>query len=260
MTEAPALSVRGISRSFTADGRKVQAVDNVSFEIARGETLGLAGPSGSGKSTIARLIVRLIEPQSGDILLMGENFRALDGVALRQTRRLLQMVFQDTTAAFSPRATVGASLDDPLRIHRLRPAAERPARIEELLLLVGLDPSLAGRRAHELSGGQRQRLAIARALACEPAVLVLDEALSGVDASRRVELVDLLVRLQRGQGISYLFIAHDLGLIRALSHRMAIMDGGRIVESGPATDVIDNPQSATGRALVEAAPKLELES
>lgn len=257
MNETPALNAKGLRRSFQRDGREIVAVDNVSLAIGRGETLALAGPSGSGKSTVARLLTRIIEPQAGSIELLSQGFSALSGAALRHRRRFLQMVFQDTTAAFNPRATVGGVLDDPLRIHNLRPAFERPARIAELLEAVRLDPALASRHVHELSGGQRQRVAIARALACEPAVIILDEALSAIDASRRAELVDLLLALQASAGIAYLFISHDVALIRAVAHRVAIMDHGRIIEEGLAQAVIDNPKSPIGRALVAAVPRLE---
>lgn len=257
MDVSHALSVRNLRRSFTNGNRHVVAVDDVSFEISAGETLALAGPSGSGKSTIARLVTRIIEPQSGSVDLRGESFLDLSGSALRERRRLLQMVFQDTTAAFSPHDTVQDALNDPLHIHNLRLPAERAARIAELLTQVGLDPGLVSRRVHDLSGGQRQRIAIARALACEPAVLVLDEALSAVDASRRLELVEMLVQLQGETGMAYLFIAHDLGMIRAIAHRVAIMDHGRIVETGRSESVIGNPQSEICRAMVAAAPRLE---
>jgi peptide/nickel transport system ATP-binding protein len=259
MSDTPVLTVQSLRKSFQREGQRIVAVDDVSLTLAAGETLALAGPSGSGKSTVARLITRLIEPDSGTVTLRGEDITHLRGSALRRHRRLLQMVFQDTTASFSPRATVGGTLDDPLRIHGPMPSLLRPGRIAELLRLVGLDPSLVSRHVHELSGGQRQRVAIARALACEPAVIVLDEALSAVDASRRADLIDLLLTLQKNNGLAYLFISHDMALIRTMAHRVAIMDRGRIVETGPAIAVINNPKSETGRALLAAVPRLMTE-
>ncbi|EFG8199894.1 ATP-binding cassette domain-containing protein, partial [Escherichia coli] len=191
------------------------------------------------------------------IMLQEEDFLKLSGTPLRRRRRLLQMVFQDSSAAFNPRTTIKRALETPLRIHNLRPPNGRHDRVMELLQQVGLDPSLSTRSIHEISGGQRQRVAIARALACEPDVIVLDEALSGVDASRRIELVRLLQSLQRSTGVAYLFISHDLPLVRAVSHRVAIIDCGEIVECGRASDIIENPQSPTARALIAAAPRLE---
>lgn len=254
---APVLAAKGLNHAFRRDGAQLVAVNDVSFVVAQGETLALAGPSGSGKSTVARLVTRVIEPQAGTVNLLGDDFTALRGAELRRKRRLLQMVFQDTTAAFNPRATVGGVLADPLRIHHLLPQSEWPRRVAELLAAVKLDPALAARSTAELSGGQRQRVAIARALACEPAVIVLDEALSAVDASRRSELVDLLLAAQAESGVAYLFISHDMALIRAIAHRVAIMERGRIVEEGRAQAVIDDPHSAIGRALVSAVPRLE---
>lgn len=256
MTYPEVLVAERLQKTFTREGQAVRAVDDVSLAIRAGETLALAGPSGSGKSTFARLVTRLIEPEQGTVMLKGVDLTALRGEPLRRHRRLLQMVFQDTNASFSPRATVKSALSDPLWIHALKPPAERPAYIAELLLSVGLDPAVADRYVHELSGGQRQRVAIARAIACEPAVIVLDEALSAVDASRRSDLIDLLLALQERNGLAYLFISHDMAMIRAMAHRVAIMDHGKIVEEGDAREVIDKPQSPTGRALVGAVPRL----
>jgi peptide/nickel transport system ATP-binding protein len=166
------------------------------------------------------------------------------------------MVFQDPLAAFNPRATVGGALADPLRIHGIANQSERPAAVAHLLERVGLDPALASRAIHEISGGQRQRVAIARAIATKPDLIVLDEAVSALDVSVRGKILNLLVDLQREQGIAYIFVSHDLAVVRAISHHIAIMDAGRIAEHGPARDVVANPQSATGRALVAAVPRL----
>ncbi|TIO50062.1 MAG: ABC transporter ATP-binding protein [Mesorhizobium sp.] len=250
------LAVSNLSKRYRRDGKPFAAVDDVSFEIGLAETLALAGPSGSGKSTIARLVLRLIEPDAGRIEFEGADFLSLSGGALRARRARLQMVFQDPLAAFNPRATVARVLDDPLRIHGIASRAERPRRIAALLERVGLDAGLAGRAIHEISGGQRQRVAIARAIATRPSLIVLDEAVSALDVSVRGQILELLLDLQRQERIAYLFISHDLGVIRAVAHRVVILDAGRIVESGDARTVIASPQSAIGKALVAATPKL----
>ncbi|TIW15636.1 MAG: ABC transporter ATP-binding protein [Mesorhizobium sp.] len=250
------LAVSNLAKRYHRGGKPRPAVDDVSFEIGPAETLALAGPSGSGKSTIARLMLRLIEPDAGRIEFEGTDFLALSGAALRARRARLQMVFQDPLAAFNPRATVARVLDDPLRIHGIASRAERPRRIASLLERVGLDAALAGRAIHEISGGQRQRVAIARAIATRPSLIVLDEAVSALDVSVRGQILELLLDLQRQERIAYLFISHDLGVIRAVAHRVVILDAGRVAESGDARAVIGNPQSAIGKALVAATPKL----
>ena len=224
--------------------------------VAPGETLGLVGPSGSGKSTLARVLLRLVEPDAGRVDFGGSDLLALRGERLRVVRRRIQMVFQDPLAAFNPRATVGGALADPLRIHGMAGRSERPEAVARLLERVGLDPALASRAIHEISGGQRQRVAIARAIATRPDLIVLDEAVSALDVSVRGKILDLLVDLQREQGIAYVFVSHDLAVVRAISHQIAVMDAGRIVEHGPARDVVANPQSPTARALVAAVPRL----
>lgn len=250
------LAVSSLTKRYRRGDKPFAAVDDVSFEIRPAETLALAGPSGSGKSTIARLVLRLIEPDAGRIAFEGGDFLALSGAALRARRARLQMVFQDPLAAFNPRATVARVLDDPLRIHNIATRAERPRRIAALLERVGLDAGLAARAIHEISGGQRQRVAIARAVATRPSLIVLDEAVSALDVSVRSQILELLLDLQRQERIAYLFISHDLGVIRAVAHRVVILDAGRIAESGDARAVIANPQSPVGKALVEAAPRL----
>ena len=253
---APVLAISNLAKRYRRGGKPFAAVDDVSFEIGQAETLALAGPSGSGKSTLARLVLRLTEPDNGRIEFDGSDFLALSGAALHARRARLQMVFQDPLAAFNPRATVARVLDDPLRIHAIAARAERPRRIAALLERVGLDDRLAPRAIHEISGGQRQRVAIARAIATKPSLIVLDEAVSALDVSVRGQILELLLDLQRQERISYLFISHDLGVIRAVAHRVAILDAGRIVESGDARAVIGNPQSAIGKALVAATPRL----
>ena len=252
----PLLSVSGLARRFHRGGNIVPAVDGISFHIDRGEILALAGPSGSGKSTVAKLILRLIEPDAGGIRFEGEDLLALRGAELRARRARLQMVFQDPLSAFNPRATVERVLDDPLRIHRIAPRSARPRQIDALLERVGLSSSLRGRAVHEISGGQRQRVAIARAIATRPALIVLDEAVSALDVSVRAQVLDLLLDLQRDENLAYLFISHDLGVVRAIADRVAILDAGRIVETGSAREVIASPASVTGKALVAATPKL----
>ncbi|MBX3596557.1 MAG: ABC transporter ATP-binding protein [Rhizobiaceae bacterium] len=250
------LSVKGLCKSFA----NVRAVDDVSFDLPAGETLALAGPSGSGKSTIARLVVRLLEPDAGQIAFMGKDISRLSGEPLRVLRRQFQMVFQDTNSSFNPRATVGSALLDPLNAFAIGNARARPEEARHLLERVGLDADLFDRPIHELSGGQRQRVGIARAIASRPALIVLDEALSAIDASIRIDLLKLLIDLQREHTISYLFIAHDLGMINAIAHRIAILDGGRIVEQGPTHQIIQNPKSETGRQLLGAAARLPARS
>jgi peptide/nickel transport system ATP-binding protein len=250
------LVVENLTKRFRRGERTVTAADALSFHIDAGETLALCGPSGSGKSTVARLLLRLIEPDAGGINFAGENWLGLRGVALRTRRARMQMVFQDPLAALNPRATVARVLDDPLRIHGIVPHSERARKIAELLDRVGLSPELAGRAVHEVSGGQRQRIAIARAIATRPSLIVLDEAVSALDVSVRGQILELLADLQRTERIAYLFISHDLGLVRAFAHRIAILDGGRLVETGDARAVIDAPQSAIARALVAATPRL----
>ncbi|ESY02696.1 ATP-binding cassette domain-containing protein [Mesorhizobium sp. LNJC405B00] len=254
------LTVSGLTKRYRRGGKAIAAVDGVSFAIEPGETLALAGPSGSGKSTIARLVLRLIEPDAGTVQFEGDDFLLLKGAALRTKRARLQMVFQDPLAAFNPRATVARVLDDPLRIHAIASRAERPARIAALLDRVGLAADLAPRAIHEISGGQRQRVAIARAIATKPSLIVLDEAVSALDVSVRGQILELLLDLQARERIAYLFISHDLGVVRAIAHRVVLLDAGRIAESGDARNVIDAPQSAIGKALVAAAPRLDRSS
>ena len=229
------LTVKHLSKTYMGHGRHVTALDDVSLTLAKGQTLGLAGASGSGKSTLARVILRLLSTDAGKVHFSGEDWLALSGSRLRQRRRGMQMVFQDVLGAFNPRATVSSVLDDPLRIHDIVERAERPREIAGLLERVGLPASYVGRSIRELSGGQRQRVAIARAIATRPSLIVLDEAVSALDASVRRRILELLVELQQERGIAYLFVSHDLAVLRAVSHRIAIMHEGRIVEAGRPT-------------------------
>ncbi|WP_017969226.1 ABC transporter ATP-binding protein [Rhizobium leguminosarum] len=250
------LSVENLSKGFSSSGRQVAALDHVSLTIAAGETLGLVGASGSGKSTLSRILLRLLSADAGSIRFEGEDWLALNGASLRRRRARMQMVFQDPLAAFNPLASVGAVLDDPLRIHDIAAKGRRPGEIATLLERVGLTADHAARPVRSLSGGQRQRVAIARAIATRPSLLVLDEAVSALDVTVRGRILELLVDLQREQGIACLFISHDLAVVRAISHRIAVMDGGRIVETGPAAAVVVAPQSEAARALIAAVPRL----
>ncbi len=250
----PVLVVDEVSHGY-ADAA-APAVDAVSLQVAPGETLGLVGPSGSGKSTLARLIMALERPARGRILIEGTDLAMLRPAALRALRRRWSMVFQDPGAAFNPRTTVGEAVAVPLRVHAPGPARAQRAAVETLLGRVQLDPELAGRPIHTLSGGQQQRVALARALATRPVLIVLDEAVSALDTVVRGGILNLLVDLQRSEGLAMLFISHDLAVVRTVSHRIAVMDGGRLVETGPAEAVIAAPRSSTAQALVAAVPRL----
>lgn len=248
------LKVEGLSKRFAGRRRTVAALDDVTFTVGKGETLGIVGPSGSGKSTLARVLLRLVEPDAGRILINGEDWRSLSPKLLRRRRGSIQMVFQDPVSAFNPRTTIGKAIMDPLRIHSIGSRDTRKAAIADLLQRVGLSEEMASRRIHEVSGGQRQRVALARALASRPRLVVLDEALSALDVSLRGQMLELLVRLQQEEGISFLFIGHDPAVVRMISHRVAVMNEGRIVETGEADAVLSAPQSETGKALIAAIP------
>jgi peptide/nickel transport system ATP-binding protein len=250
------LEVTNLSKTFASGGRRVAALADVSLSLAAGRTLGLVGPSGSGKSTLARVILRLVEPDGGSIVFAGADLRMLSGAALRSVRRRIQMVFQDPLGSFNPRASVADSIGDPLRIHGIADGSTRPAAVAALLDRVGLPAALAARSIRDVSGGQRQRIAIARAIATRPDLIVLDEAVSALDVTVRGQVLQLLVDLQRETAVAYIFVSHDLAVVRAISHEVAIMDHGRIVETGPAGRVVSAPKSETGKALVAAVPRL----
>jgi oligopeptide/dipeptide ABC transporter ATP-binding protein len=235
----------------------VHAVDHVDLAVGRAETLGLVGESGSGKSTLARLLLRLIRPTGGQVLLGREDITKTKGAGLRTLRRRMQLVFQDPYSSFDPLATVGSSIGEALSVHTDLAGSARDHRTGELLEQVRRPAAFARRRPRELSGGQLQRAAIARALATEPELLALDEPLSSLDVATQVQMVDLLGDLQDRLGISYLFISHDLNLVRTLSHRVAVMYLGRIVEEGPVQDLYDSAHHPYTQALLSASPSLD---
>lgn len=249
------LEVRGLSKTYSG-ARKIAALDDVSFDLHAGRTLGIVGPSGSGKSTLALVLARLIAPDAGHVRFDGMDWLGLRGAALRRARQKLQMVFQDPAAALHPQASVSRAITDPLRIHGLLPAADWPARVAELLALVGLPGDLAGRAVTEISGGQRQRVAIARALAVNPRLIILDEAVAALDVSVRARVLDLLVDLQQRLGLAYLFISHDLAVVKAMAHDLAVIEAGRIIETGPTIARIADPSSRLLRDLIAATPRL----
>lgn len=230
------------------------ALDGVSLTLAAGETLGIVGESGSGKSTLAKILAHAHPPDGGTVHLFGDDVTRPSRAALRTVRRSVQMVFQDPYASLNPRLTVGEIIAEPLIAFGIGDRAARRRRVAELLDQVGLDASAAGRRPRSLSGGQRQRVGIARALAPEPAVLICDEPVSALDVSVQAQIVSLLTDLQRDLGLALVFIAHDLAVVRQVSHRIAVMHDGRIVETGSADDVCERPANPYTRALLAAAP------
>ena len=249
------LEVTDLSVHFpVGGGRLVRAVDGVDFTLGRGETLGLVGESGCGKSTTARALLRLIPATAGKVLFDGQDLLALTESQLRDLRKRAQMVFQDPFASLSPRRTVGQILSEPFEIHGVGTKAERVARVGELLSSVGMSPGVASRYPHEFSGGQRQRIGIARALALNPELIVLDEPVSALDISVRAQVVNLLADLQKERGIAYLFVGHDLALMRHVAHRIAVMYLGRIVEIGAAADVYASPSHPYTRSLLASSP------
>jgi ABC-type oligopeptide transport system ATPase subunit len=232
----------------------VRAVEGVSFEIARGETLALVGESGCGKSTTGRLVLRLMDPTAGSVRFKGEEIAGLDKNALRRLRRHMQIIFQDPYASLNPRMTVGEILAEPMAVHGLHSEAERESRVRELLDVVGLLPEQARRYPHQFSGGQRQRIGIARALAVNPDLIVCDEPVSALDVSIQAQIVNLLDDLQDEFGLAYLFVAHDIGVVRHISDRIAVMNEGRIVEQGTADQVCETPKDDYTKKLLAAVP------
>ena len=232
----------------------VKAVDGISFDIFRGETLGLVGESGCGKSTAGRTILQLYRPTSGDVLFEGASLVKMNGEELRRQRRKMQIIFQDPSASLNPRMTVGNILSEPFEIHSTLPEKERPERVRELLKMVGLNPGFINRYPHEFSGGQRQRIGIARALALTPSFILCDEPISALDVSIQSQVVNLLEDLQDSLGLTYLFIAHDLSMVRHISDRIAVMYLGKIVELTSRNELYLKPQHPYTQALLSAVP------
>jgi oligopeptide/dipeptide ABC transporter ATP-binding protein len=244
---------RGLTRKKVAE---VKAVDNVSFKVRRGETVGLVGESGCGKTTTGRCILRLVQPTSGEVYFEGRNILELSSEKMRLLRRKISIMFQDPYGSLDPRQSAGSIVGEPLLIHSMvKSRKEYDRRVEELFRIVGLDPRMAERVPHEFSGGQRQRIGIARALACEPSLIVCDEPISALDVSIQAQIINLLKQLQKGlSGLSYLFIAHDLSVVRYISDRVAVMYLGRIVEITDSDELYQNALHPYTKALLSAVP------
>ncbi|MBJ7291992.1 MAG: dipeptide ABC transporter ATP-binding protein [Ilumatobacteraceae bacterium] len=232
----------------------VQAVDGVSFTLPAGKTLGIVGESGCGKSTLARLVTRLIEPSSGSVFLDGVDITTLSGKALREMRRKLQMIFQDPYSSLNPRHSIGQIIGDPMRIQGVVTKANEKAEVQELMQQVGLNPEHYNRYPHEFSGGQRQRIGIARALSLRPSVIVADEPVSALDVSIQAQILNLLENLQKDLGLSFVFIAHDLSVVRHIADQVAVMYLGKIVEVGDSATVYNSPAHPYTKALLSAVP------
>ncbi|MGW3034546.1 ABC transporter ATP-binding protein [Streptomyces sp. NPDC001178] len=259
----PILQVRGLFKHypltqgilFKKQAGAVKAVDGVDFELARGETLGIVGESGCGKSTVAKMLVNLEKPTAGEIRYKGEDIAKLSGKALRAVRRNIQMVFQDPYTSLNPRMTVGDIIGEPYEIHpEVAPKGDRRAKVQELLDVVGLNPEYINRYPHQFSGGQRQRIGIARGLALRPEVIVADEPVSALDVSVQAQVINLMDRLQSEFELSYVFIAHDLSIVRHISDRVGVMYLGRIVETGKDAEIYDHPTHPYTQALLSAVP------
>ncbi|MDB5818878.1 MAG: Peptide transporter substrate-binding protein [Rhizobacter sp.] len=254
------LTVDHLSKTFVSGGglfgkaRSARVVSDVSFSLDRGDVFALVGESGSGKTTIGRMLLRLIEPDAGEIRFDGIDVRALDAAALRRMRRRVQIIFQDPFGSLDPRVRIGAAIAEPILLHRLRPPGQVAYRVAELLSLVGLDASHATRYPHEFSGGQRQRVAIARALAVEPELIVCDEPVSALDLSIQAQVVNLLGELRARLGVSYVFISHDMAVVRHLATHVGVLYAGRLVESGPSETVFADPRHPYTRMLLAATP------
>jgi oligopeptide/dipeptide ABC transporter ATP-binding protein len=254
------LEVAGLTKTYRAaggwwrKGRQARVVRDVSFTVERGGTFALVGESGSGKTTIGRMLLRLIEPDSGSIRFAGAELTTLRPTELRALRRRMQIIFQDPYGSLDPRVCVGDALAEPIRLHGLRPPEQLATRVAELMSLVGLDPSQASRLPHEFSGGQRQRIAIARALAVEPDMIVCDEPVSALDLSVQAQVVNLLADLRDRMGLGYVFISHDMAVVRHLATTVGVLYAGRLVEVGPADQIFTDPRHPYTRMLLAATP------
>ncbi|MEO7242534.1 MAG: oligopeptide/dipeptide ABC transporter ATP-binding protein [Variovorax sp.] len=254
------LEVQGLSKTYSMTGgfmaarRQAHVVQDVSFTLARGQTFALVGESGSGKTTVGRMLLRLIEPDTGTVRFDGQELTALSKAALRAMRRRMQIIFQDPFGSLDPRVRIGAAIAEPIRLHRLRRPTEIGRRVAELMDLVGLDASQSSRFPHEFSGGQRQRIAIARALAVEPELIVCDEPVSALDLSIQAQIVNLLADLRDRLGLAYVFISHDMAVVRHLATTVGVLYAGRLVEVGPAEAVFADPRHPYTRMLLAATP------
>ncbi len=262
MSTAPLLEVEGLSKHFPIKSGllidrevdSVRAVDEVDFAISPGETLGLVGESGSGKSTLCRAALQLIEPTAGSVRFEGRELVGLGNRGMRPLRPEMQMIFQDPYASLNPRKRVGQIVGGPLKLHGIAERSDLKPRVQELLDRVGLSPEHYNRYPHEFSGGQRQRIGIARALATRPKLIFADEPVSALDVSIQAQIINLLADLQKELGIAYVFVAHDIGVVRHISHRIAVMKGGKIVEEGTADGICERPQHPYTQQLLSAVP------
>ena len=251
----PLVEVRDLCKHFPVGaGATVHAVENVSLQVGRGETLAVVGESGCGKSTLAHTMIRLHEPTSGQVVLDGVDISGLGNRALREHRAKMQIIFQDPFASLDPRRPVGRAVVDPLLIHKIAKGPDADEQVADLFTRVGLEPDMMRQFPHQFSGGQRQRVCIARALATRPELVIADEAVSALDVSIQAQVINLMMELQSELGLSYLFISHDLAVVERMSHRVAVMYLGQIVEIGPRSAIFENPQHSYTQRLLDAVP------
>ena len=251
----PLVEVRDLCKHFPVGaGATVHAVENVSLQVGRGETLAVVGESGCGKSTLAHTMIRLHEPTSGQVVLDGVDISGLGNRALREHRAKMQIIFQDPFASLDPRRPVGRAVAEPLLIHKIAKGLDADEQVADLFTRVGLKPDMMRQFPHQFSGGQRQRVCIARALATRPELVIADEAVSALDVSIQAQVINLMMELQSELGLSYLFISHDLAVVERMSHRVAVMYLGQIVEIGPRSAIFENPQHSYTQRLLDAVP------